>query len=187
MLFENTQIWKKQEQKQYFAVGKQACRSTPSFGLMCSTLGGKNYLKRKVCYKNNAVRRPRLRWYLREITSVWSIWNGWMHICGSAWGPRSGLSNCTWPAINYVLQGCEKGHNHLVRVSRRGLFLKVILHPEWFLVSNNHLTGLQSESEGSGTYKTVSLVGWNSNHLFNYLSSKQETLYVIHWTAMLML
>ena len=36
--------------------------------------------------------------------------------------------------------------------------------------------GLQSESEGSGTYKSVSLVGRNSNHLFKYLSSKQETL-----------
>ena len=30
----------------------------------------------------------------------------------------SGLNNCTWPAINYVLRGCEgdeKGHDHMER------------------------------------------------------------------------
>lgn len=39
----------------------------------------------------------------------------------------SGLSNCTWPAINYVLQGCEKGHNHYERVTRPGLYLDIFL------------------------------------------------------------
>lgn len=48
----------------------------------------------------------------------------WLSLRPQIWS----LGNCTWPAINYVLQGCEKGHNHMEKVRRPGSFLKVILH-----------------------------------------------------------
>lgn len=36
-----------------------------------------------------------------------------MHTRGPSFRPLiSGLSNCTWPTIDYVLQVCEKGHSH---------------------------------------------------------------------------
>lgn len=55
--------------------------------------------------------------------------------CGSAWGPRFQLSVIAPGLQPIMLQGCENGHNHMERVSRRGHFLT------WFknLFSIKHL------------------------------------------------
>lgn len=70
----------------------------------------------------------------------------------------SGLSNCTWPAINYVLQGCEKGRNHSEGVSGRGPLLKVIVHSKLFLVSNSHLLTCGWSGTSGGHHCLVFLI-----------------------------
>lgn len=74
----------------------------------------------------------------------------WLSLRLHIWG----LSNCTWPAINYVLQGCEKSPQSPVkpvswRVSRPDLFFFKSDTPfQIFLVSNSHLLAWKVNSPG---------------------------------------